>query len=124
MEERTIRGTWFEMSADPGGFLRCVWAEGTEVRRDDAQQAVAAVAALAPMLPYRLLVDMCRIRRIDHEARRIFGGNTVLGRQALLIETPVSRVLANFFITVTGAPFPTRSFDDEAKAIDWLQRDE
>ncbi|MFP4312502.1 MAG: STAS/SEC14 domain-containing protein [Nitriliruptoraceae bacterium] len=124
MEEETVRGTRFEMLRDRRGFLRCSWAVGTEVGREDAQQAVAAVATLAPTLPYPLLVDMRRVRRIDHEARRVFGTNTVLRRQALLIETPVSRVLANFFISVTGTAFPTRSFDDEAKAIDWLQREE
>jgi hypothetical protein len=30
-------------------------------------------------------------------------------------------MMANFFLSVSKPPFPTRMFDDEASALAWLQ---
>jgi hypothetical protein len=39
---------------------------------------------------------------------------------ALIVGTPLTRVMANFFLSVNKPVFPTRMFDDEASAVAWL----
>ena len=40
---------------------------------------------------------------------------------ALIVGTPLSRMMGNFFLTVSKPMAPTRLFDDEASALAWLQ---
>jgi hypothetical protein len=40
---------------------------------------------------------------------------------ALIVDTPLSRVLGNFFLAVNKPLYPTRLFDNEASALAWLQ---
>jgi hypothetical protein len=40
---------------------------------------------------------------------------------ALVVATPLSRMMGNFFLTVSKPMAPTRLFDDEASALAWLQ---
>ena len=38
----------------------------------------------------------------------------------MLVGSPVTRVIASFFVRVFQPPFPTRMFDDPGAAADWL----
>ena len=41
---------------------------------------------------------------------------------ALVVDTPVSRVLGNFYLGLSKPHIPSRLFNDEAEALDWLKR--
>ena len=40
---------------------------------------------------------------------------------ALVVGTPLSRMMGNFFLNVSRPTTPTRLFDDEASGLAWLQ---
>lgn len=107
---------------DPRGFIHAVMREGCEMNLTDATENVAATASLARgHMP--VLVDMRGVRSQTREARQYFDGAEAaktLSAVALLIGSPVSRVLANFFLRVSAQRIPTRLFTSEADAITWL----
>lgn len=41
---------------------------------------------------------------------------------ALLIGSPVSRMIGNFFLGINRLRVPVRLFSDEAEALEWLKR--
>jgi hypothetical protein len=68
--------------------------------------------------------DMREIRSITREAR-LFASSAdaiqVVKAVALLIGSPVSRVIGNFFLGINKPPYPTRIFTSEAEALSWLK---
>ena len=71
----------------------------------------------------RVLIDMTRITEIAKEGRDYFANERTASIQratALLIESPVSRVIGNFFMGLNKPMTPTRLFTDPKKAIKWL----
>ncbi len=40
---------------------------------------------------------------------------------ALIVDTPLSRILGTFFLSVNKPPYPVRMFDDEESAVAWLR---
>lgn len=109
---------------DPRGFVHAVMGNGSQMQLADAQENVAAITTLTGNTRMPILVDMRGVRSQSREAREYYGSAeatlTTLA-VALLIGSPVSRVLANFFLRLTSKQrYPTRLFTDEASAIAWL----
>jgi len=91
---------------------------------EDAQANVAAGFKAGREQRHPLLVDIRPIKGIDREARAYYsGGSTaqMISAMALLVESPLSRILANFFIGLNKMPVPTRLFTSEAEAVAWLK---
>ncbi len=71
----------------------------------------------------RVLIDMGNVSEISKEARDYFANERTAAVQratALLIRSPVSRVIGNFFMGLNKPICPTRLFTDDQKAIEWL----
>ena len=69
-----------------------------------------------------LMPDMARVER---EARAIFASEEYMLRMstqtALVVGSPVSRVIANFFVGLNRPHYPCRAFDDPERALAWLR---
>lgn len=106
-------------------FVHAVMKQGCQMELADAQENVAAIFALAGGRRSRVLVDMRGVRSQSREARQYFAGpeaEKATRAVALLIGSPVSRVLANFFLRLTNQQIPTALFTSEEAAIAWLMR--
>ena len=96
---------------------------GCEMTLADAQGNLAEIFALAGRKRTLVLVDMRGVRSQTREARQYFAGpeaEKVTLAVALLIGSPVSRVLANFFLRMGTPLIPTALFTDENAAVAWL----
>lgn len=96
---------------------------GCEMQLTDAQENVAALAALGGGKRSRVLIDMRGVRSQSRESRQYFAGpeaEKATRAVALMIGSPVSRVLANFFLRLTPQRIPTSLFTSEDAAIAWL----
>jgi len=70
------------------------------------------------------LVLMQDLARIDREARTFFASDaylTLTCQTALVVSSPVSRVIGNFFIGLNRLKYPCKIFDDQEHAVAWLQ---
>jgi hypothetical protein len=91
----------------------------------DAMQNSASVKEVSEGKVYPLLVDIREINSISKEARDHF---TMQGRTpgvtsiGLLVKSPVSRIIGNFFLGLNKSKVPVKLFTDEAKAVSWLRQ--
>jgi hypothetical protein len=108
---------------DPRGFLRATMRQGAQMELADAREALAATARLANGRRLPVLVDCRGLKYQTKEAREEFCSDSaanVSTSVALLVGSPVSRVIGNFFLRREKHRAPTQLFSDEQEAIGWL----
>ncbi len=92
---------------------------------EDAKEITALFAELTDT-PVPLMVDFHTLRGQTGDCRKYFSRDEEHSRlvtaTALMIDSPVSRALSFFFVTVARPIRPTQFFTDEAKAINWLNQ--
>lgn len=121
--EETVSTRVCEFRRDPDGFIYATMKTGARFELADAKECVEATRNLAGART-SVLVDMRGVQSQSKEARAYFNAPEIakdLSAVALLVSSPVSRVIANFFLGVRTQPVPTRMFDDEASARAWLR---
>ena len=97
---------------------------GARLSAEDAVASLAAYAKLAGDARRPLLVDARGVHSIDRAARRLLSGPRaaeVCSAVALVVGSPLSRVVGNFFVGLNRPRFPVRLFDDEQRARAWLR---
>ena len=104
--------------------MRATVEKGAEMTVEDAREALAATerVALGRRLP--VLVDLRGIKAQTREARQYFvseEATRVSASVALLVGSPVSRVVGNFFLRLNVQRTPTQLFTSEEDAIAWLE---
>ena len=73
--------------------------------------------------PKPTLVLMEDMARVDREARECLASEAymrVCSETALVVGSPVSRVIGNFFVGLNRPKYPLRLFDDQDLATAWL----
>ncbi len=117
----------FETTLDPRGFIISRVAPLAEINLDHAKENSAKVRELSGDQVFPILVDIRKIRSISKEARDHFA---MRGRKpgvvaiAMLVSSPLSRIIGNFFLGLNHPVVPTRMFTDREQAEEWLVRGE
>jgi hypothetical protein len=120
-EPNEIVGQNFVIRRRPDGIVHLAWAPQTRMTLDDAQGAIAAMVQLTGGRPSPLLVNTQNAATRDRDARMEFVRRAdLVTAVALIVATPLSRIMGNFFLSVNSPSAPTRLFDDEESAIAWL----
>jgi hypothetical protein len=104
--------------------VRIIWDPGAEVTLDDARQTMAAYLKINKGKRRPLLVDTKTMKSLAREARKYYAGEeaaSVACAVAIIVGTPVSRVLGNFYIGLSNPRLPSRLFTSEDEALKWLQ---
>lgn len=115
------RACTFEV--DPRGFIRATMRDGIELDLADAQEALQATARLCDGRRMPVLVDSRGLKFQTKAARDHFVSDKaerITRAVALLVGSPVSRMIGNFFIRQSGPNIPTQLFTDEETAVAWL----
>lgn len=113
----------FETSLDSRGFILSRVAPLAEIELVHAQENTRVVRQLSGDVVYPILVDIRKIRSISKEARDHFA---MRGRKpgvvaiAMLVSSPLSRIIGNFFLGLNHPAVPTRMFSDKLKAEEWI----
>ncbi|MDQ3262691.1 MAG: STAS/SEC14 domain-containing protein [Myxococcota bacterium] len=108
---------------DPRGFVRATMHQGVEMDLDDARDALRTTTQVSGGQRVPVLVDSRRLKSQSREARQEFASDEavrVCSAVALLVDSPVSRIIANFFLRQQVQRTPTRLFTDETAAVEWL----
>ncbi len=104
--------------------MRGRFLPGAEVTLEDARENVAATARITKGRRRPVLVDLRAIRSQSADARAYFAGpdaTQVSLAVALLIGSPLSRAIGNFYLGFNRPAMPTRLFTDERAALEWLR---
>lgn len=105
------------------GIARTQVKKGAEVRLDDAIENSRAVNSLAAT-KFPLLIDAKGIKSITKEAREYFSVNdrdTKVTAMAILIESPLSRIIGNFYMRLNKPKMHSKLFLNEESAVKWLK---
>ena len=102
-------------------MVRFVWAPGSVCDVKEARGGTAAIRALEKgAVP--MLVDMREMKKLERGAREYYKTDKAgVSAMALLVGSPVTRMLANFFMRTDTDTTPTRMFTDESVALGWLR---
>jgi len=106
------------------GICRTVTKPQTEIGLNDAKENTAIVTGLFTGKKFPILIDSRNIKSMTREARAHFstnGRDTKISSMAILVKSPLSRVIGNFFMGLNKPQIPARLFDSEAEAIEWLK---
>jgi hypothetical protein len=120
-ESAVIINPKFRMWLRSDGIVQLVWTPAVAMSFEDAIAAIDAMIKLTGGRRSPLLVDAHNAGPQDRAARSEFvRRGDLVSAVAILASTPLSRMMANFFIAVSKPMAPTRLFDDESLALTWL----
>jgi hypothetical protein len=92
---------------------------------EDAQEVVKAHNSLTNGVKTPVLADLRNVTTgANRQARKYYcleeSCKSKLG-MAMLVQSPVQRMLGNLFVKINKPPYPTRLFLDEKEALIWLR---
>ena len=104
------------------GIAQIVWVPAAVMILEDAVAAMDDISRLTGGKRCPLLVDAHDAGPMDKPARSEFVRRSdLVTAVAILVSTPLSRIMGNFFIAVSKPVAPTRLFADEPAAVNWLR---
>jgi hypothetical protein len=117
-DDKSYKVSWDEVA----GVARTDWFAGAVCGLVEAQAVDAEIRALGRGKVLSL-VDLREVASIDRSAREFFMDQNERYRAvAMVVGSPATRMLANFFLGLKRGPNPVKMFDAEAEAIAWLRR--
>jgi hypothetical protein len=122
--EKTIELSTFLTSFNSEGIAISRVKKGAVIGVAEAKENTQAIISFNGGAPCPLLVDARQINSISKEARDHFSMRDRKGYVnsiAILISSPVSRIIGNFFMGLNKPTVPTRLFTDEGAAMSWLR---
>jgi hypothetical protein len=108
---------------DERGFVCARLDRGASLQLEDAREAMEATWLVAGQRRRPVLVDMRHLGQQSRETRLYFVSEEAVSRYsavAILVGSPVSRVIGTFFLRLAAHQRPTRLFSDESEAVAWL----
>jgi hypothetical protein len=109
---------------DPDGILHVTYLPGVEETLADAEENFRAGTAAWGEQRRPVLVDAREVKFQNRDVRQYHSRPESMRRVsalALLVESPLSRIIANFFITLNKPATSTRVFTSEEEAHAWLK---
>ncbi len=89
-----------------------------------ARRVVQIVHSLMDGNPRGLLVDNRGLSSIERSARKVFAdemNNQYTVAVAMLIKSPLNKIIVNFFVRLNNLSKPTKFFVSETEALNWLK---
>jgi hypothetical protein len=120
--EVTRTGSTIRLDAD--GILRIRAFPALKDTLEGARQNVAIVAKLTAGKPRPMLLDMRALKTQSREVRAYYAGPETTSLSlavAVLVDSPISRVIGNFFLGFKKRNLPTKLFKSEVEALAWLK---
>lgn len=106
------------------GICRTVAKANAEVDLKAAQQNTRMVETFYQNKQYPILIDSNKVKYITREARSHFSTKnrqSVINSMAIIVKSPISRVIGNFFMGLNKPNIPAKLFENESSAVAWLQ---
>lgn len=106
------------------GIARVIHFPGVELTLTGAQETMAAYLKVSKGSKLPLLVDTKEMKSMTRESRLYYASEETAktGRAvAIIVGTPVSKVLGNFYIGLSNPHLPSRLFTSEQDALAWLK---
>lgn len=117
-----LRTYWTWMGND--GIARTIVKPDAEIELDDAIANSTAVNSLYQGTKFPLLVDSRGVKSMSRDARKYLSVNnrsTHITSFAVLVSSPLSKIIVGFFFRLQKTGVPARAFTHEEDALNWLR---
>ncbi len=107
------------------GICMTVTKPQVEITVENAIENSKVVNGFYKTKKYPLFIDSRNIKSMSRDARKHFSTNgreTKINCMAIMVSSPVSKVIGNFFMGLNKPAIPARLFDNENDALDWLKK--
>lgn len=124
MKNEVIETRTAEIWLDQDGIIHYKVLPGVEVTIDDTREYVKIQSGLTKNKKVLNLTDLREVKSITREARVYLSGEEavrITAACALVIGSPVSKVIGNFFLGINKPHYPIKIFTIEEKAAEWLK---
>lgn len=118
-----VTGYWTWMGED--GIARTKVKPEIDITLNHALENTEAVTSLYVEKKFPILIDSRGIKSMSRDAREHFstrGRDSKTNAFGIVIKSPLSRVVGNFFLGLNKPAVPTRLFDNEHDALEWLKQ--
>lgn len=124
---KSVETQWATLELTESGVLVFRYFDGVELDEAVARAVVAAgVELCGDLVPTPVLALLDQIKGFTRGAREFFADSdenrAASSKVALVVSSPIAKVIANFFMKLNKPRVPTRLFTDQAKAVEWLTR--
>ena len=113
-----------EIIQDSSGIILCSVIKDVIMDLEDGKENVEVFKKLGNGKLVPVLVDIRETFTITKVCRNYYASKeaaTVMTSVALIIGSPLSRLLGNFMIGLNKTVFPTKLFTNKKEAIKWLK---
>jgi hypothetical protein len=93
---------------------------------EDGKESTRISAEMVNHTPRPLLCDLTNVVKMTQDCRRHFAGPEhakTFSKAALIVTSPISRIIGNFFLGLNKPLKPTRLFTNKGDALVWLKED-
>ncbi len=106
------------------GIMKCTFYDLHELTLEITQHLVAKRIEHSKGVSYPCLFDITKIKNSTKEARDYLAkeGNELVTASAILVDSAVVKMAANFYVSVNKPVKPTRLFTDMDSALTWLRQ--
>jgi len=123
-ENKIITGTSTAIYSDHILFIEIT--KGANITLKDAQEHVSLWRDLEETLDderFSIIIDLHNMKSIERDARNFYSQSSSKNAVgvALITSTPLSNVIANFFIGLNNPAKPIKLFSNKNDAIQWLK---
>ncbi|MYM56218.1 DUF7793 family protein [Thalassovita mangrovi] len=107
------------------GIVRVRMRPNTTEDCDSARENIAALTEICGGKKRPLLIDMAGSQGATHDARLQYSGEAMsrnISAEAMLVTTPVTKVVGRFFVSLNKPRHLLRLFSSEPEAVAWLRQ--
>lgn len=118
-----LKGYYTWMGED--GIARTSVKPNIDIVLEHAVENSAVVTSFFKEKKFPILIDARNIKSMSYEARHHFsahGRETKTNAFGIIIGSPISRVLGNFYLGINKPAVRTKLFDNEHDATEWLKQ--
>jgi len=111
----------FTLGEDDVLYIEC--APNTKMTLEEARESTRIGGELINFIPRPLLCDLTNVVRMNQACRNHFAGPehaVIFTKCALIVTSPISRIIGNFFLGANKPIKPTRLFNNREEALKWL----
>ncbi|MFW9873286.1 MAG: hypothetical protein ACFFG0_09305 [Candidatus Thorarchaeota archaeon] len=124
MNVNEIKTETASIRLNKNGIIYVINNLGAEVNVIHAKEHVEATKRFGNT-KHPIIVDISKIKSVTREAREYFASEKaaeVTTGIAVIVGSPVSKIVGNFLIGLNKPNYPIKLFTSEKKAKEWLQQ--
>ncbi len=124
MEQEEIVTRVSKVWVGEDGIARVIHVPNAELTLEDAKETMVAYLKLSKGKRLPLFVDTKEQKSMTRECRIYYASEEsakVASAVAIIVGTPVSRVMGNFYLGLSNPHLPSRLFTSEQEALEWLK---